>query len=156
MLNNNADGSRTCVPEAGIKGMEKQSYPSDTGRCNYLSLPLTPTKMQASRAATRNYYPQILRDVITCPCPWMALHWMTLITTVDKCKTMQSLKHHLSYKCFIYSALQRLCILFLLCCVWLWFVTDLFFFSKSAILLYWHWFLYTNAATPMSIGKCMK
>ena len=47
--------------------------------CNYLSLPLTPPKWgpvcpkQVSRAGTSNYIPQILWDVITCPCPWHLL-----------------------------------------------------------------------------------
>ena len=31
-----------CMPEAGIKGRDKELHPTDTVRCNYLSLPLMP------------------------------------------------------------------------------------------------------------------
>ena len=32
----------TCVPEAGIKGMDKKLHPTDIVGCNYLSMPLIP------------------------------------------------------------------------------------------------------------------
>ena len=76
---------RSVMPEAGIKGRDKSSLiarfmgqtwgPSGADRTQVgpMLVPWTLSSGIISRAGTSNYIPQILWDVITCPCHWHLL-----------------------------------------------------------------------------------